>query len=230
MLMEWSEGATVGGVIEGLPIADCQVAIVDDHPMVVNALAQELTAVPGVEVVFTGSTVDDLLHAWPNPTVVLLDLDLGNRQVSASDVARILDLQARVLIVSAVANLVLVRQLLECGAAGAVSKAEDISEVVSAVAAVSRGADYTSPLVMAALATAPDTDRPALSEQEKRVMVLYASGMKITAVARRLDISPHTVKDYLRRIRVKFHGVGRHAPTQVHLYQEAVRLGYMDES
>lgn len=207
----------------------CRVAIIDDHPIVVHALERHLEAVPMTELVFTGADPADLLREWPDPNVVLLDLDLGSYTIAMNTVQAILDRGARVLIVSAAANLQLLRDLLQMGVSGAVSKSESLDEVVHALNAIAEWDQYTSPLVMSALASTPAQDAPSLSEQERRVMVLYASGMKISAVARKLDISPHTVKDYLRRIRLKFQTIGRYAPTQVHLYQEAVRLGYIDE-
>lgn len=216
-------------MVQTLRAQTSRVAIVDDHPLVVDALARHLAAVPLTDVVFTGVDLEQLLAEWPDPAIVLLDLDLGSRTVSAYDVSRILDRGARVLVVSAVANLQLVRDLLQAGVSGVISKAEPLDEVVRALDAVIEWDDYLSPIVMAAIASSPAMLDPVLSEQEKRVMALYASGLKISAVARRLDISPHTVKDYLRRIRTKFQAVGRYAPTQVHLYQEAVRLGLLDD-
>lgn len=207
----------------------CRVAIVDDHPLVVDALARHLACVASTEIVFTGDDTDLLLARWPEPTVVLLDLDLGSRTASAELVSEFIQRGARVLIVSAASDLQLVRELLTAGANGVVSKAEPLDVVLEALTTVSRGEDWTSSLVMAAIAGAPELAFPALSPQEQRVIVLYSSGMKISAVARRLDISPHTVKDYLKRIRSKFIAVGRHAPSQVHLYQEALRLGFLEE-
>lgn len=67
--------------------------------------------------------------------------------------------------------------------------------------------------------------RPRLSDRERNVLVLYVSGLKMTSVARRLDISPHTAKEYLDRARGKYVAVGRPAPTKVDLHREAMRDG-----
>lgn len=59
----------------------------------------------------------------------------------------------------------------------------------------------------------PAIDVPALSEHEQRVLIMVASGLKLSAVARRLGTSVHVVMDYLKRIRAKHAAVGRPAPT-----------------
>lgn len=69
--------------------------------------------------------------------------------------------------------------------------------------------------------------RPRLSDRERSVLVMYVSGLKMTSVARRLDISPHTAKEYLDRVRGKYVAVGRPAPTKVDLHREAMRDGLM---
>lgn len=123
------------------------------------------------------------------------------QQLSAVPFTEVVFSGAKVLVVTAVSNLNLVRQLLADGVSGAVSKAEPLDVLVEALTAMANGEDWTSSLVVAAIASWPEIGFPSLSPQEQRVVVLYSSGLKITAVARRLDISPHMVKDYLRRIR-----------------------------
>ena len=61
-------------------------------------------------------------------------------------------------------------------------------------------------------------------------MRLYASGLKLTAVGHRMGISPHTAKEYLDRVRVKYANLGRDARTRTELYAEANRDGLLEES
>lgn len=57
------------------------------------------------------------------------------------------------------------------------------------------------------------------------MLVLYASGLKLDAVARQLGIKTATVREYLERIRAKYDAAGRFAPTKTDLYKQAVRDG-----
>lgn len=62
---------------------------------------------------------------------------------------------------------------------------------------------------------------PALSEREQRVLELITTGLKVSAVARRMDVSPHTVHTYLRRIRRKFAEAGTPVASPLEMYRAA---------
>ena len=82
-----------------------------------------------------------------------------------------------------------------------------------------RGELYLSVDLAAILASAADT--PDLSPRELDALRLYASGLKLSAVAHRMGISPHTAKEYLDRVRAKYAQVGRPARTRTELYAAA---------
>ncbi|MEV7177018.1 LuxR C-terminal-related transcriptional regulator [Kitasatospora sp. NPDC093679] len=52
-------------------------------------------------------------------------------------------------------------------------------------------------------APAPAPARAAFSRRELEVLELLVEGASYAAIARRLELSPHTVDTYLRRIRAK---------------------------
>jgi DNA-directed RNA polymerase specialized sigma24 family protein len=51
--------------------------------------------------------------------------------------------------------------------------------------------------------------------------------MKIETVARRMDVSSSTAKEYIRRVRAKYAAAGTPLPTKVELYQQAQRDGIL---
>jgi DNA-binding CsgD family transcriptional regulator len=67
----------------------------------------------------------------------------------------------------------------------------------------------------------------ALSQQERRALQLYATGMPLKSVARKMTISDETVKQYLGRVREKYARAGRAAPTKLELYHRAVEDGHI---
>lgn len=74
-----------------------------------------------------------------------------------------------------------------------------------------------------------DTDnRPALSAQETVVLVSYASGLKLSAAARRAGIRPGTAKQYLERVKRKYFVAGRPARTKLELAARAREDGLLD--
>ena len=77
---------------------------------------------------------------------------------------------------------------------------------------------------------ASTNDTPDLSPRELDALRLYASGLKLSAVAHRMGISPHTAKEYLDRVRAKYSQVGRPARTRTELYAAATRDGLLADA
>ena len=120
----------------------------------------------------------------------------------------------------------MVRECISAGALGFVPKSDDAMVILEAIRAASRGETYLSASVAAAL-VADDGGRatPKLSEQERRVLVLYASGLPMKSVARRLDVGYETAKSYLGRVREKYAECGRDARSKIDLRRRAVEDG-----
>lgn len=125
-----------------------------------------------------------------------------------------------VLIVSALGDPATIRATLAAGASGYVSKQAEVDDLIEAVYATLRGEAFTSAEVAAALLSGTASG-VALSDQERRAMVLYASGLKMRAVARRMGISEGTAQEYIKRVRAKYDRAGRPVPTKTDLYRVA---------
>jgi DNA-binding NarL/FixJ family response regulator len=205
------------------------VAAVDDHPIVLDGVAGwVMAAESGIRVVGTALTVDALL-AGPgrDAHVVLLDIDLGDGTTVERNVAAILGAGPAVLVLSAADKPLLVRDAMRAGALGYVLKSEETSQVRAAIKAVAAGQDWISPRLAYILATDDAADRPVLSPQESRALRLYATGMPMKSVARRMKISEETSKQYVCRVREKYARAGRPAPTKLDLYYRAVEDGHL---
>jgi two-component system, NarL family, nitrate/nitrite response regulator NarL len=221
----------------GGPLADggdgvtgrIDVGVVDDHPVILDGVTGWVS-VPGsgISVVATAPTVGALL-AGPGhrADVVLLDLDLGDGTTPGQNVAAIRAAGPAVLVLSASARPAAVRGAMRAGARGYVLKHEEATELRAAIRAVAAGEDWVSPRLACIFATDDAPDRPALSAQETRTLQLYATGLPIKSVARRLGISEETAKQYVRRVREKYAVANRAAPTKVDLYHRAVEDGHL---
>ncbi|MEP7022278.1 MAG: response regulator transcription factor [Actinomycetota bacterium] len=205
------------------------VAVVDDHPIVLEGVAGWVAAPDsGIRVVGTAATVDGLL-AGPGrgAHVVLLDLHLGDGTTVERNVATILDAGCAVLVLAASDKPVSVRAAMRAGALGYVLKDEETSRVRQAIKEVATGKDWISPRLAYIFATDDDPDQPVLSSQETRALRLYATGMPMKSVARRMSISEDTAKQYVGRVRQKYARAGRAAPTKLELYHRAVEDGHL---
>ena len=132
-----------------------------------------------------------------------------------------------VLVLSASDKPVPVREAIRASALGYVLKNEETTEVRAAIKAVAAGKDWISPRLAYIFATDDAPDRPVLSAQETRALQLYATGMPMKSVARRMCISEETAKQYVGRVREKYARAGRAAPTKLDLYYRAVEDGHL---
>jgi two-component system, NarL family, nitrate/nitrite response regulator NarL len=209
--------------------ATVDVAAVDDHPVILDGMAGWISAPgSGIRVIATAPTVDVLL-AGPGRAahVVLLDLELGDGTATGRNVAAIRAAGPAVLVLSASDKPVTVRQAMRAGALGYVLKNEETALVRTAIKTVAAGKDWISPRLAYILATDDAPDRPDLSVQETRALQLYATGMPMKSVARRMCISEETAKQYVGRVREKYSRAGRAAPTKLELYYRAVEDGHL---
>jgi DNA-binding NarL/FixJ family response regulator len=183
---------------------------------------------PVITVIGTAPTVDALLDGpGRSAQVVLLDLDLRDGTTVEGNVAAVLAAGPAVLVLAASDKPRSVRAAMRAGALGYVLKSEEPATVRAAITAVAAGTDWISPRLAYILATDDAPDRPVLSPQEERALRLYATGMPMKSVARRMSLSEETAKQYVGRVREKYARAGRAAPTKIELYHRAVEDGYL---
>src|SRR5688572_4294699 len=119
------------------------VFIVEDHELLAQSLGVALAA-EGLEVKVAdlGAGRDVLEQARAaQPQTVLLDLDLGGRQESGEAfVPDLVELGARVVVVSGSTDVLRLGTCLELGAAAVLSKSRPFDDVLSAVQNAATGA------------------------------------------------------------------------------------------
>ena len=206
------------------------VALIDDHESVRLGLHAVLVD-DGVSIAFSGPTVGEYRRSLRDTNavpadIVLLDLTLGDGTTVAENVSSLAG-ESAVIVHSVADRPASVREALATGAVGVVSKASPLEEVVQAVRTVAAG----EPLDNVEWAAVVESDRAfadaQLSTREREVLRLYAAGLPLKAVADRLGIAFSTAKENIARIRGKYVGVGRPAPTKVDLLRRAIEDGIM---
>ena len=106
---------------------------------------------------------------------------------------------------------------ISAGASGYVTKNRDLVSLADAIREVARGEFALSPELAFVLSRDHRGDRQLLTPRELEVLGLYASGMTLEAVARRLGIAPGTARTHLGRVKQKYADVGRPAYTKLEL-------------
>jgi DNA-binding NarL/FixJ family response regulator len=203
---------------------------IDDHPVILTGLAEGLRPrLPaGSRLWPVARTVSELL-AWPGDLdVVLMDLELHDDTDPADNVVKLRARGWPVIIFTQDPRHAKVARAFRSGASGLLSKSEDLDVIAQALLVVASGEGYLSKEWASAIAADLELVAPALSEREFAAVQLYAGGLKLTSVARRLGVGPETARTYLNRAREKYASVGRPAPTKTDLYRVAVEDGLLD--
>ncbi|WP_446216570.1 response regulator transcription factor [Micromonospora sp. IBHARD004] len=200
------------------------VAIVDDHPVVIDGVRAWLAAEPRLRVLATGDDPDVVLRAAPEAEVVLLDLRLHGRMV----IDKLAELSAagrRVVVYSEHTDPDTMLAALDAGAVAFLAKHEGREHCVATVLAAASDRPYVPPALAGAMVGDPRPDRPALSDKEREALLLWFQSMSKASVARRMRISEHTVKQYVDRARIKYTRAGRPAATKAALLARAIEDG-----
>lgn len=195
------------------------IAAIDDDRMLLQGMAAWLAPVPDIRLVAALTSVAEYEQAAPSVDVVLLDLNLRDGSDPAENVRKLLDHGSRVLVMSVIPDTEHVLATVEAGASGYVTKSHDLDALTGAIREVAAGGSPITPELAFALSRDSRARRPSLSPMERAVLTHYAAGMTLDAVARRLDIKPGTVREYLARMKRKYEAVGRPAYTKLELAQ-----------
>lgn len=169
-------------------------------------------------------TVEELIETCGEPPdVVILDVLLGRRTTPlATNVGRLRRWGTRVLAISTDPGRHEVAEAVKRLRLNFVAKADlDGDYFRTAIRETAADELVVSPHLMQAIVL--NESGPELTEREKHVMRLLASGMPPKVVARRLGISEDTIRRHLASIRTKYRAVGRPVDNPVLLYYEALR-------
>jgi DNA-binding NarL/FixJ family response regulator len=176
-----------------------RVLLVDDHPLVIDALERALAADPDIVVVATArSRLDGERElAEHRPDVVVCDVQMGGD----ADGLRVLEAAARhgpaaVLMLSAYDYASLFRAAFERGAAGYLLKTSELADVVAAIRTVASGGTVFTAASMRVIRRA--LRRPSAREIE--VLEMVAAGASNDEIAAQLSLSLKTVESHLRRM------------------------------
>jgi len=190
--------------------------LVDDHPLVRAGLAHLLQASGFTVSGEAGTASETLSHpALATSPLVIVDLSLGDE--SGVDLIKRLRLRGlSVLVYSMHEGAHIIRNALEAGAGGYVTKREAAHSLAEAIRAVCAGSRYLSPRAAAVFHESAPLD--LLSGQQRQLYRLLGSGCSNEEIARQLNISVRTLESYYVRVMDKLgvHGVKE-------LRQQAIR-------
>lgn len=207
-----------------------RLAIVEDHELTRQGLSSALNAYPDLEVIASAASVPELfteLGRKRKIDLVVLDLRLADGSQPIDNVEKIQELTENIVVLSSLESPYLLRQVLTTNVAEVLSKAQPTDEIVAAIRRTLDGRPTVSTEMAAAMDSDPIIDSVDLSERQREVLELYASGEAAKRVARLTGLKQDTVNDYLNRVRQKYTNAGRAAYTKTDLYRRAQEDGFL---
>ncbi|MDR2620879.1 MAG: response regulator transcription factor [Propionibacteriaceae bacterium] len=187
-----------------------RVMLVDDHPIWIEALAEDLVEA-GFEVVATARNGEECLRRAraAQPDVVVMDLQIPPPDgVTCTEVLTREFPTMNVLVVSASGERDDVLAAVKVGAKGYVLKSASKADLLDAVARTAHGEAVFTPalagLVLGEyrrMASGGNTAAvPTLTERETEVLRLVAKGLGYREIADRLFVSHRTVQNHVQNV------------------------------
>jgi two-component system nitrate/nitrite response regulator NarL len=208
-----------------------EVAVIWDDPALFEGMWAYAAREPDLEVRET-STAALLSRAEPRPDVVLIEVTPREGADPVADVRALCRAGYHVLALSRNSDPYLSASLLGTGACLLFGRKQTMRAIVAAIRASGRGVNGAaadgSPLLNGSPVvngSTGSTGTPRLSARERSVLLAYASGLTLDAVAEQVGIRPSTAKTYLERVKAKYREIGRPAYTKLELAQRASEDG-----
>ena len=181
-----------------------QVVAIEDHPLMLKAILQELEAQPDIQVVGTATHGAELhrLVRQKSPDVVVLDLGMSTGEfepIAAVKALRQTHPDVQILVLTGYDDGVWVRELISAGAKGYVLKNDDLSLCLpKGIRAVHRGERFYSPAVTEKYIAYENA--AFLTGQELAVLKLGAQSLSSARIGQAMGLSGKTVRNYFSSI------------------------------
>jgi two-component system response regulator DesR len=199
-----------------------RILLVDDEHLIRTALAQMLDLEDDLEVVAqAGTAVDGLARAREVvPDVAVLDLQLPDEDgiTLAERLAEVVP-GCRTLIVTSHGRPGYLKRALASGVSGFLPKTSSAATLADVVRTVHAGGRHVDPELAAEAIAAGDSP---LTPREADVLDAAADGAQVDEIARRVHLSPGTVRNYLSSAATKLGAANRHEAAAV-----ARRMGWL---
>jgi DNA-binding NarL/FixJ family response regulator len=196
-----------------------RVALVDDHPLMLNGLQDLLSRSGGFEIVATGKSPRDILDICKvhEPEVIVVDLFMGCDICAVIAAAIRIAPRTKVVAFTAALGVEPAILALDAGATGYVSKGGTSAELVEAIESVHAGGIYVTHSftseVIAKLRDVPFIRKAAkalmFNVRELRIIHLLTIGKTDEQIAVALRIDKTTLDNHMSTLRQKFEARNR---------------------
>ena len=181
-----------------------RVVVADDHPVILFGAEHALLKFPGLQVVGRARQSTELVKMLQTIACDVLVTDLAMPGGQYGDGLQLIDYlrrnfpNLRIVVLTMLENVALLRRLGELGVTSVVNKSDDLSHIGLAVQHVSRNLEYMSPSGKASLDalrmnSGGKSDEVMLSRRELEVVRLFVLGLTIKEISEQLNRSIKTI-------------------------------------
>ena len=210
--------------------------MIDDHPSTILGVKTAVNQANDMEFYNGYATLPEFYENVYGPSrkaviypvdVVLLDLRLADSSDPYDNTIALIKLGFKVLIYSSLESPFRFRSVLGAGAHGLFEKSRSMEELLSAIRLVAAGNTFSDAEWASIIDSNYKLLNVKLSDQQKTVLELMAAGETDKMIAKKMGISPNTVRDYINRIRDSFAKVGSTPEGRVLLVREGIKSGIL---
>lgn len=181
-----------------------RILVVDDHPIVRDGITGLVDRQADMQVVGEAADGAQAIERFVDlrPDIVLMDIQMPEMDgVSAIARIRALDPRAGIIVLTTYPGDTLARSALRAGASGYLLKNCIRTDLFKTIRDIHAGRRFVAPEVAQQIAL-HSFDEP-LNDREKLVLLEVAEGRENKEIARRMRLSPETVKAILKAIYLK---------------------------
>jgi DNA-binding NarL/FixJ family response regulator len=191
-----------------------KILIVDDHPMMRDGLAAQISTEADLSVCGEAEDVNEALQKVGdlNPDLVIIDISLKTGH-GIDLIKRISERypKMKMLVNSMYDETVYADRALQAGALGYLSKQTAREKLVTAIRTVLQGRTYLSPEMtdhilktrVGGMIQPGKSPVESLSNRELEVLTLIGQGTTTGAIAKNLHLSVHTIDTYREKLKIK---------------------------
>jgi DNA-binding NarL/FixJ family response regulator len=188
-----------------------QIAIIDDHPLFREGVAQTLGRQPDIEVVAEGESAEDAvaIAGMRLPDIMLLDVSMPGGGVNAARQIAAAYPVVKIVMLTVSQDEEDITAALRAGARAYVLKGVAARELVDILRHVARGDVYVTPSLAAGLlyemtnapaSRAQSSPLDELTDRERQILERVAVGDSNKEIGERLNLTEKTVKHHVSNI------------------------------
>jgi len=184
------------------------VAVVDDHPMVLEGMRSMLEQLSFVTVAGMAANAFEALAVLRKGPVDILITDINMPEVSGIELTLKVRREfpgVKVIAMSTFKERSYISQMIQNGASGYLVKSASREEIEEGLLSVFEGKMYMSQDINLTVSDKQEmANLPVLSSREKEVLQLISDGLTNPQIADKLFISLHTVDSHRKNLLTKF--------------------------